>query len=178
MAMTIKFIENKLCKTCGNKLHFKNFRKIKANKTGQKKGKFQGWTDSEGGKRFTTCAKCEKDRANKRYRANPIPQLISGFRKRAKKQSVPFNLTVDDMKDLIKNATDMCPALGVKMEIAKLYANDSNYSPSFDRIDPKKGYIKSNIVIVSNRANRIKSDATVDEIRKVADFYEKLLKNK
>jgi len=28
------------------------------------------------------------------------------------------------------------------------------------------------------RANRIKTDATVDEIRKVADFYENLLKNK
>ena len=42
----------------------------------------------------------------------------------------------------------------------------------------KKGYTKNNIVIVSTRANRIKSDATLDEIRKVADFYEKLLKNK
>ncbi len=176
--MTTKFIENKLCKACEKILHFKSFRKIKANKTGPNKGRFQGWTDSEGGKRFTTCAQCEKDLFNKRYRVNPIPQLISGFRNRAKKQNVPFNLTVDDMKDLIKNAADICPALGVKMEIAKLYANDSNYSPSFDRIDPKKGYTKNNIVIVSNRANRIKSDATVDEIRKVADFYEKLLKNK
>ena len=176
--MTTRFIENKLCKACEKILHFKSFRKIKANKTGPNKGRFQGWTDSKGGKRFTTCAQCEKDRFNKRYRVNPIPQLISGFRNRAKKQNVPFNLTVDDMKDLIKNATDMCPALGVKMEIAKLYANDSNYSPSFDRIDPKKGYTKNNIVIVSNRANRIKSDATVNEIRKVADFYEKLLKDK
>ena len=176
--MTTKFIENKLCKACEKILHFKSFRKIKANKTGPNKGRFQGWTDSEGGKRFTTCSQCEKDRFNKRYRVNPIPQLISGFRNRAKKQNVPFNLTVDDMKDLIKNAADICPALGVKMEIAKLYANDSNYSPSFDRIDPKKGYTKNNIVIVSNRANRIKSDATVDEIRKVADFYEKLLKDK
>jgi hypothetical protein len=34
------------------------------------------------------------------------------------------------------------------------------------------------MAIVSNRANRIKSDATVNEIRKVADFYEKLLKDK
>ena len=178
MAMTTKFIENKLCKACEKILHFKSFRKIKANKTGPNKGRFQGWTDSEGGKRFTTCSQCEKDRFNKRYRVNPIPQLISGFRNRAKKQNVPFNLTVDDMKDLIKNAADICPALGVKMEIAKLYANDSNYSPSFDRIDPKKGYTKNNIVIVSNRANRIKSDATVDEIRKVADFYERLLKDK
>ena len=176
--MTTKFIEKKLCKACEKILHFKSFRKIKANKTGPNKGRFQGWTDSEGGKRFTTCSQCEKDRFNKRYRVNPIPQLISGFRNRAKKQNVPFNLTVDDMKDLIKNAADICPALGVKMEIAKLYANDSNYSPSFDRIDPKKGYTKNNIVIISNRANRIKSDATVDEIRKVADFYEKLLKDK
>jgi len=39
-------------------------------------------------------------------------------------------------------------------------------------------FIEFKIVIVSTRANRIKSDATVDGIRKVADFYEKLLKNK
>ena len=88
--MTIKFIENKLCKTCGNKLHFKNFRKIKANKTVPNKGRFQGWTDIKGGKRFTTCVQCEKDRFNKRYRVNPIPQLISGFRNRAKKTECSF----------------------------------------------------------------------------------------
>tara|TARA_B110000037_G_scaffold190480_1_gene223391 strand:- start:543 stop:710 length:168 start_codon:yes stop_codon:yes gene_type:complete len=55
--MTIEFIENKLCKTSEKKLYFKNFRKIKANKTGPNKGKFQGWRDSEGGKSFTTCIK-------------------------------------------------------------------------------------------------------------------------
>jgi len=32
--------------------------------------------------------------------------------------------------------------------------------------------------VIINKANRIKTDATVNEIRKVADFYEKLLKNK
>ena len=101
---------------------FEKLRPIKLVQT--RENSKDGRMDSEGGKRFTTCTKCEKDRFNKRYRVNLIPQLISGFRKRAKKQSVPFNLTVDDMKDLIKNATDMCPALGVKMEITKLYANE------------------------------------------------------
>ena len=43
---------------------------------------------------------------------------------------------------------------------------------------PNKGYVKGNIIVVSMRANRIKTDATFDEIRKVADFYEKLLKDK
>ena len=57
MTMTTKFIESKLCKECEKIHHFKNFRKIKANKTGPNKGKFQGWRDSEGGKSFTTCIK-------------------------------------------------------------------------------------------------------------------------
>ena len=64
------------------------------------------------------------------------------------------------------------------MEISKLGSKNNYLTPSIDRIDPKKGYVKDNIIVVSMRANRIKTDATVDEIRKVADFYEKLLKNK
>jgi len=63
------------------------------------------------------------------------------------------------------------------MEISKLGSKNNDLTPSIDRIDPKKGYVKDNIIVVSMRANRIKNDATVDEIRKVADFYEKLLKN-
>jgi hypothetical protein len=85
---------------------------------------------------------------------------------------------LEDIRDLLKNAGNICPVLGVKMTISELGSGDTNYSPSFDRIYPKKGYVKGNIVIVSNKANRIKTDATVDEIRKVADFYEKLLKDK
>ena len=38
------------------------------------------------------------------------------------------------------------------------------------------GYVRSNIIVVSMKANRIKNDATVNEIKKVADFYEKLFK--
>ena len=63
------------------------------------------------------------------------------------------------------------------MEISKLGSKNNDLTPSIDRIDPKKRYVKDNIIVVSMRANRIKSDATVDEIRKVADFYEKHLKN-
>jgi len=33
-----------------------------------------------------------------------------------------------------------------------------------------------NVIAISNKANRIKKDYTVKEIRKVAGFYEKLLK--
>ena len=178
MGMTTKFVEMKLCKTCKKNLNYKKFREVKRLTKGPNKGKFVGWTDVKGGKRFSTCSECEKDRFYKRYRSNPIPQLIYNFKKRAKLTGVPFDLEPQDIKNKLNLAGSKCPVLGVDMEISKLGSKNNDLTPSIDRIDPKKGYVKDNIIVVSMRANRIKTDATVDEIRRVADFYEKLLKNK
>ena len=106
--MTTKFLENKLCKTCGLELNFKKFRKIKALTKGTNKGKFPGWTDSEGGKRFTTCSECEKDRFYKRYRSNPIPQLVYNFKKRANDKGVPFDLKPQDIRNILNLAGIKC----------------------------------------------------------------------
>ena len=40
-------------------------------------------------------------------------------------------------------------------------------SPSLDRIVPELGYVKGNIRVISNRANHLKSDATLEEHRKI-----------
>ena len=178
MGMTMKFVEIKLCRTYKKNLNYKKFRKVNSLKKGLNKGKFVGWTDINGGKRFSTCSKCEKDRFYQRYRSNPIPQLIYNFKKRAKLTGVPFDLEPQDIKNKLNLAGSKCPVLGVDMEISKLGSKNNDLTPSIDRIDPKKGYVKDNIIVVSMRANRIKTDATVDEIRRVSDFYEKLLKNK
>jgi hypothetical protein len=93
-----------------------------------------GWTDINGGTRCSRCKDCDK--SNKKYRLNLIPQLIFAFKKRAKTQKVPFDLTVEDIKDLLKDGGNTCPVLGVKMTISELGSGDTNYSPSFDRIYP------------------------------------------
>jgi hypothetical protein len=38
-------------------------------------------------------------------------------------------------------------------------------SPSLDRIDPTKGYVKGNVWIISSKANTFKSYATHEELK-------------
>jgi hypothetical protein len=46
-------------------------------------------------------------------------------------------------------------------------------SPTLDKIIPELGYVRGNIAVISHRANRIKSDATLAEVLKLAAWLEK-----
>jgi len=45
-------------------------------------------------------------------------------------------------------------------------------TPSVDRFDNTKGYTRDNIRVISLRANLLKKDATVDEVRKLLVYME------
>lgn len=45
-------------------------------------------------------------------------------------------------------------------------------SPTIDRIINDLGYVKGNVIVISWRANRIKSDATLAELKAIVAFYE------
>lgn len=71
---------------------------------------------------------------------------------------------------------EVCPVLGIpltfglgKGEGQSMMARDSR--ASLDRIDNDKGYVPGNVVVVSYRANRLKSDAKPSELLRVARFY-------
>ena len=66
-----------------------------------------------------------------------------------------------------------CPILGIKLDYFVKGAPTEN-SPSFDRIDSSKGYVKGNVQIISNKANIMKSNASLEEIEALY-FY---MKNK
>lgn len=70
-----------------------------------------------------------------------------------------------------------CPILGIELDY---FAENgrTEASPSFDRIDPSKGYVKNNVAIISWRANRIKNDGTAEEHQKIADFINSALKQR
>ena len=83
--------------------------------------------------------------------------LIQPARKRAKQRGLEFNIEISDIK-----IPEYCPVLGIKLERGQ--KNSCRSSPSLDRIDSTKGYIKGNVWIISHLANTMKSNATTEEL--------------
>jgi hypothetical protein len=61
-----------------------------------------------------------------------------------------------------------CPILGLELDYFAEKTQEN--SPSFDRLDPTKGYVSGNVQIVSWRANRIKNDGTSEEHERIAQY--------
>jgi len=89
---------------------------------------------------------------------------FDGARARARKLNVAFDLDIEWIKQVAGN---VCPLLGTPLSYTN--AKQAADSPSIDRIRPELGYTKENCIVVSLRANRIKNDATLSEIKLLAD---------
>lgn len=99
---------------------------------------------------------------------------VGGARARARERELPFDLTNDYIYEL---APTHCPALGCELlyfnpRTGKKHAN-LNQSATIDRINPTKGYVVGNVAVISHRANAVKSDATSDDLRKIADWIDR-----
>ena len=51
-------------------------------------------------------------------------------------------------------------------------------APSADRIDPRKGYVRGNIQVISMKANAMKANATPEELRSFALWVLKVRRKK
>lgn len=111
----------------------------------------------------------QRKRRHKFRKNNQERLLIYACRKRARELELEFNLVLGDIK-----IPKRCPALGIKIVPTFFGKRNKNSSPSVDRINNKKGYTKDNIIVVSFRANWLKNDGTVTELRRLANFYTNL----
>lgn len=86
-----------------------------------------------------------------------IKHMVTRAKERALKKGLDFNITVDDI-----TIPEVCPLL----EIPIIIGNKDDYenSPSLDRKDNTKGYIKENVWIISKKANSMKNSATPEEL--------------
>lgn len=83
-------------------------------------------------------------------------RLWRGSRDGATKRNLEYTLSVEDIV-----IPSVCPVLGIPL----LRSGRSQNSVSIDRINNSKGYTKNNIRLISRRANRLKADASIDEIK-------------
>lgn len=107
-------------------------------------------------------------KSRNRARMYPKKVMLRAAKWNAKRANVPFNLTTEDF-----HIPELCPILGIKLRRGERRNNDS--SPSLDRIIPALGYVSGNVWVISLRANRIKNDATLEELRLITAALEEKL---
>ena len=96
--------------------------------------------------------------------------MFHSAKRRAKKQNVPFEITLDDIV-----IPERCPLLDIPLIVGEGCCSDN--SPTLDKLIPSKGYVRGNILVISDKANRIKSDATVGEIIQLAENLHRIIMN-
>jgi len=129
------------------------------------------------GGRHSNCNECRKIQHREKMEDLFSPNgrakmMIRGISQRAKLKkyknyykNIPINLKPEDLLPLPLN----CPVLNVPLDY---WGKNSRTwrNPCIDRIIPKKGYVKGNVIVISDLANRIKNDASPSEIKKVYEW--------
>lgn len=99
---------------------------------------------------------------------HPERVICSMAKRRAKEKGLEFNIDNTDIDIPI-----LCPILGIP--IVKIYTKGkstgpTSNSPSLDRIDNTKGYIKGNVRVISHKANTMKHNASPIELIRFAEW--------
>ncbi len=82
-------------------------------------------------------------------------------RSRARRKGLVFKI---EQEDIVIPKT--CPILGIPL----CFDVSRDNTPSLDRINNELGYVVDNIHVISSRANRMKSDVTVEELKLLAEW--------
>lgn len=99
-----------------------------------------------------------------------IGKAFSAARLRAGKKGVPFNITLEYLREI---TPDVCPVFHTVFEWGPSGLGHGKFkpnSPQLDRIIPEDGYTFNNVAFISHRANRIKDNGTMEEHYAIADW--------
>lgn len=108
---------------------------------------------------------------------NPEKVLLASAKVRAKTRGLPFTI---DLSDIV--IPERCPILGMPLDKSAPGrvgvgrhggGAPRDNAPSLDRINPKLGYVRGNVHVISWRANSLKKDGTAAEMQLIADFLNK-----
>lgn len=98
---------------------------------------------------------------------NPALFMLRHAKRSARLKKIPFALVPEDI-----TVPAVCPVLGLVLAVGEGKRTDA--SPSLDRLVPNLGYVRGNVRVISWRANNLKSDATLNEMRAVLTYMESI----
>lgn len=160
---------SKICNKCKQDLPSEAFSEDKSRPDGRKswcrscvarryhfKKLEEGWLDN----RNKVVASLRKRKKAEDPHLQWAKDALRNAKRRSRHKNLEFTLVLDDVLELL---APFCPLLGVVLNYGSTKLSDD--SPTLDRLDSSLGYTKKNILVVSHRANRIKSDSTLDELQ-------------
>ena len=128
-------------------------------------------------KRFSDAEKTARSRLNNKDRLklgqdlyrkeHPLKYLYALAKRKAKDRGKEFSILLEDLG----NVPSVCPLLKIAIDS---YGNLDG-RPSIDRIDSSKGYIPGNVWIISWKANRLKNNATIQDLKLLYENLKKKL---
>lgn len=144
----------KICTKCKQEKLYSEFTKHPKTKDGLR---YQCKScNYEYGKDPTIRKKWSEKYYRKKKQEQPELFLFKQAKHRAKFDYNNLEFTIE-ISDIV--IPEYCPYLNVKLD-----SSIKDYSPSLDRIDSSKGYTKENIQVISYKANRMKSNASKEEL--------------
>ena len=122
-------------------------------------------------------AKNNKDKTRKyalTYRKrNRLKVLVRLAKNRAKTNGIPIDVKYMDW--LATQTASVCECCGIafRYDLRGKGSQPQEQTSTLDRINQKRGYIVGNVGIICWRCNRIKSDATILELKRLVAYADR-----
>ena len=124
-------------------------------------------TPEERAEKNSKIRKWANERVEKGLGCHSPERIMHKFAKiRAKKSGLEFNIDVSDIV-----IPKYCPVYP-EIELCRNKGRVSYNSPSFDRVDNNKGYVKGNVSVISNKANMLKNNGTLEDFKRLIEYIE------
>ena len=117
------------------------------------------------------CTQCAKEiyqitDRNKYRTGNTLHRQFCTRKQSADRRGIPFTIEFEDIQQ-----PKFCPVLGIELNYN--WSGDhqrDEAKATIDKVIPSLGYVPGNVFVISWRANKLKSDMTLDELQKIMDY--------
>lgn len=111
---------------------------------------------------------CSPEKRRQLHRRDPRKVMLNHARQRAKEKNIEFNIEISDVIIPVN-----CPLLNIPIFVSDVKLGPN--SPSLDRIDSTKGYVKGNVMVISFRANTAKGNLSIAELELLVNNLKRVL---